>query len=335
MDVLELVRPEGVHRGHLGEEASLAAVGALVEHEARLAGDERAVRTRAGLELDHHPLAAVADGEELLATREDELDGPLRRAGERGDVALEVEVALRAEASTEQRHDDPNVRFGDLQGVRDAAARRVRDLGRRPDGDLVTLPLRDDRARLDRDSLDGIGHVASLDDDVGPGERRVCISLHDRRVPERVAVAAERLVALVVASQSGWTSVASSASAASKSVTTGQRLVVDLDQRCRLLGDLGGRRRDAGDDVALEAHRVLREEPPVLDHATVEDVGHVLVGHDGEHAGERARLRRVDARDPRMGVVGVAELRDELSRRARGRPCSGLFPSPSPCRPGG
>ena len=182
--------------------------------------DERAVRARAGLQLDHHALAAVADGEELLAAREDELDGPLGRPGERGDVALEVEVALRAEASTEQRHDDPNVRLRDLQGVRDACARRVRDLGGRPDGDPVALPLRDDRARLDRDSLDGIGHIASLDDDVGPGERRVCIALHDRRVPEGVAVAAERLVGLV-ASQSGWRSVASSARAATKSVTTG------------------------------------------------------------------------------------------------------------------
>ena len=108
--------------------------------------------------------------------------------------------------------------------------------------------------------------------------------------------------------------MASSASAASKSVHDGQRLVVDLDQRRGLLGDLGGRRRDPGDDVALEAHHVLREQPAVLDHAAVEHVRHVLVGHDGEHAGQRARLRHVDPRDPRVRVVGVAELR----RRAAG-----------------
>ena len=98
----------------------------------------------------------------------------------------------------------------------------------------------------------------------------------------------------------------------------GQRLVVDLDQRRRLLGDLGRRRRDAGDDVALEAHGVLREQAPVLDHAAVEHVGHVLVRDDGEHAGQRARLRRVDPRDPRVRVVGVAELRD-AARPARTR----------------
>ena len=76
----------------------------------------------------------------------------------------------------------------------------------------------------------------------------------------------------------------------------GQRLVVDLDQRGGLLGDLRRRRGDAGDDVALEAHLVLREQPAVLDHAAVEHVGHVLVGDDREHAGQRARLRRVDPR---------------------------------------
>ena len=43
VDVLDLVRAAGVHRGHLREEAALAAVGALVEHEPAAARDERAV----------------------------------------------------------------------------------------------------------------------------------------------------------------------------------------------------------------------------------------------------------------------------------------------------
>ena len=94
----------------------------------------------------------------------------------------------------------------------------------------------------------------------------------------------------------------------------GKRLVVDLDQRRRLLGDLGGRRGDAGHDIALEPHRVLGEEPAVLDHAAVEHVGDVLVRDDREHARECARLRRVDAGDPRVGMVGVAELGHELAR---------------------
>ena len=93
-----------------------------------------------------------------------------------------------------------------------------------------------------------------------------------------------------------------------------QRLEVDLDQRRRLAGDLGRQRRDAGDDVALEADGVPGEQAPVLDHPAVEHVGHVLVRDDGEHARERARLRRVDARDPRVRMVGVAERGVELAR---------------------
>ena len=150
---------------------------------------------------------------------------------------------------------DAHVRLGDLERVGDAAARRVRHLGRRPDGHLVALPLRDDRARLDRDALHRVGHVAALDDDVGAGERRVDVALDDRRVAERVAVAAERssrLVRLPV----GMDERGVVGERRLEVGHDGQRLVVDLDQRRRLLGDLGGRRRDAGDDVALEAHRV-------------------------------------------------------------------------------
>src|SRR5256885_5590395 len=59
VNVLELVRTTGMHRGELGEEAALAAVGAAVEHEPAAAGDDPPVRPRAALELDHHSLAAV------------------------------------------------------------------------------------------------------------------------------------------------------------------------------------------------------------------------------------------------------------------------------------
>ena len=240
------------------------------------------------------------------------LTGLPGRPRQRGHVALEVEVALGPEAAAEERHDDPDVRGRDLEHVGDAVACGVGDLRRRPDGDPVALPLRDHGAWLDRHSLDGVGHVAALDDDVGLRERRVGIAFHDRRVAERVAVRAERLVALVALP----VRVDERCAVGERGLEVGddgQRLVVDLDQRRRLLGDLRRRRGDTGDDVALEAHRVLREEAPVLDHAAVEHVGDVLVGDDGEHAGEGPRLRRVDPRDPRVRVVRVAELRDELS----------------------
>ena len=85
--VLDHVRPAGVHGRHLGEEAALAAVGAAVEDEAAAAGHERPVAAGAGLELDHHPLAAVVGRDELLLAREDELHRaarPRARARPRG-----------------------------------------------------------------------------------------------------------------------------------------------------------------------------------------------------------------------------------------------------------
>src|SRR3954454_6729076 len=109
MHVLELVRAERVHRSHLRAEAALAAVAAFVEHEPRLAGNDRAVRTCTGLELDHHALAPVPDRDELLAPGEDELDGPPRSTGQRGAVTFEVKVALGADPASEQRHDHPDV----------------------------------------------------------------------------------------------------------------------------------------------------------------------------------------------------------------------------------
>ena len=270
-------------------------------------------RARAGLELDHHALAAVPDGDELLAAREDELDRAPRGPRERRHVALEVEVALGAEAAAEQRHDHADVRLGDLERVGDAAAGRVRHLGRRPDGHLVALPLRHDRAGLDRDAVDRVRHVAALDDDVGAGERRVDVALDDRRVAERVVGARPSALEPRYGLPVGMDERRVVGERRLEIGHDGQRLVVDLDQRRSLLGDLGRRRRDAGDDVALEPDRVPGEEPAVLDHAAVEHVGHVLVGDDREHAREGARLRHVDPRDPGVRVVGVAELRHELA----------------------
>ena len=73
-----------------------------------------------------------------------------------------------------------------------------------------------------------------------------------------------------------------------------QRLVVDLDQVDGLLRDLGRERGHRGHEVALVAHDVLAEQVAVLDEVAVEDVGDVLVGDHGEHAGQRLGLGRVE-----------------------------------------
>ena len=85
-----------------------------------------------------------------------------------------------------------------------------------------------------------------------------------------------------------------------------------------------GQRGDRGDDVALEAHALLGEQPPILGEVAVEHVRHVLVGDDGEHARHRPRPARVDGDDAGVRVVGVAELRVELPRQVQvGRVAAG------------
>ena len=221
-------------------------------------------------------------------------------------MPLEVEVAFRAEAATEQRHDDAHLRLRDLENLRDAGPRGEGHLRRRPDRHPVAVPLRDDRSRLDRYPVRRVGEVASPDHDVRIGHRGIGIALDDRRVGDPVAVAAEgrrRLEALPVLVDERRV-----VSECRLDVTDGrQRLVLDLDQSDGLIRDLPGQGRDPGENVALEAHLLLREQPSVLDHCAVADVRHVLVRQHGEYSRQRPRLRRVDTHDPRVRVVGVAE----------------------------
>ena len=65
------------------------------------------------------PSRRWSDGDELLPPREDQLHRAAGDPCERRNVRFEVEVALGAESSSEQRHDDPDVRLGHLQRVRD------------------------------------------------------------------------------------------------------------------------------------------------------------------------------------------------------------------------
>src|SRR6185503_19189986 len=177
----------------------------------------------------------------------------------------------------------------------------------------VALPLRHDRPRLDRHALRRVGDVAAADHDIGRLECRVHVALHDRGEAEHVVVAAEHggaFVGLPIR-------VHERRVVAERGREVGhhlERLELDLDERGCGARDLGRGRRDSGHDVTLEADGVAREEPPVLHHAAVEEVGDVLVRHDGDHARERARLGSVDPRNPRVRMVGVAERRVELAR---------------------
>ena len=175
---------------------------------------------------------------------------------------------------------------------------------------LSPLPLGDRRVWLDRDGVGHVGDVALLHDRVGRRQRCLDVALHDRRARGVVAFTDDVLRGRVARPAL----VDERRAVGERGLDVAhdrKRLVVDVDQRRGLAGDLGGRGRDRRDDLALVAHDVAGEERAVLDERAVADVGHVVLGEDAEHAGERPCASGVDRADPRVGVVGVPEARVE------------------------
>ncbi len=198
VDVRDAVRTDGEHRGHLGEVWLVHAVCAVVDDEPAAPADDQAVEHRPGLELDDHPLPAVIRQEELVAAREDQLDRAPDVAGERGDLRLESELTLRPEPAAEMGHDDPDLVLRHLEGLGDSVLDDERDLGRRPDRDLVAMPLGDDGPRLDRHGMRAVGLVAATDDDVGRHHRSLRVPPDDRRAGRDVVGTDEVLVGVVL-----------------------------------------------------------------------------------------------------------------------------------------
>ena len=152
-----------------------------------------------------------------------------------------------------------------------------------------------------------VGDVALLDDDVRLCHALVGIALEDGRARAVVALADDILGGSVrrpVLVQQRCSGLEGGLDVADDL----ERLVVDLDQLDGPLGDLVGECRHRRDQLALVAHLVLGEQPPVLDERPVADVGHVIVRDHGEHPRQLPCLGGVDARDAGVGVVGVAEL---------------------------
>ena len=108
-----------------------------------------------------------------------------------------------------------------------------------------------------------------------------------------------------------------------------QHLVVDRDQPQRFFGDVAIDGRDRRDRLADEAHRVVERVAPLLgdlldlvvvllaagDRPGAPDDLAVLVRDDRLHAGQRARLRRVDATDARVRMRAAQHARVEHARQ--------------------
>ena len=127
--------------------------------------------------------------DELLAAREDELGRALSLAGDSGDVCFEMKLALATKATAEMGDDHAHGVLGHLERVGDTSAGVKRHLRRRPDRDLITMPLSDNRARLDRGGVLHVGHVAATDNGVGLGHTLFDIAKDERGATSIVAVA--------------------------------------------------------------------------------------------------------------------------------------------------
>ena len=168
-----------------------------------------------------------------------------------------------------------------------------------------------------------VGDEAALDDEVGVAHALLDVALDDRRVGGVVAVA-HHAVGVAVGGPVDVHERRVGRQRGLEVVDDRQLLVLDLDQVDGLLRDLGRERRDGRDGVTLVAHVLLAEEVAILHEVAVEHVRHVGVGRDGEHAGERLRLGRVEPRDAAVRHAGELELRVQHAREVQvGRVAAG------------
>src|SRR6266550_8254263 len=77
-------------------------------------------------------------------------------------------------------------------------------LARRPDRDLLTFDLCDDRMRLHRVLVDGREGVLALDDEIGPREHRLQLAAVDSIAVADVALAGRQLAESVEEARPEW-----------------------------------------------------------------------------------------------------------------------------------
>ena len=214
-------------------------------------------------------------------------------------MRLEADLALGTEAAAEVRHDDADPVLRQAEGLRDASPGRERHLGRRPDRDVVALPLGEDRPRLDRDGVRAVGDVAALDDDVGLRHPGVRVALDDRRVRGDVPFADDVVIDLV--NRPVVVDELAVGTDGRLQVRNGREdLQIDVDQRRGAGRDLRRGRGDGGDQLPFPADDIPGEQRAVLHEGAVPDVGHVGRGQDGMDAGERSGRGRIETADAGM-----------------------------------
>ncbi len=146
-----------MHRSKLGEESGIGRVGPVVDQQSSFAGHDRSIGTQAGCQFNDHSFTSTVRGQEFFSASEHKFHRAFCRLSQRCDVSLEVEATLAAETSTEMRDNNADLVRWEAKRLADACPRIKRNLGTRPDRDLGTLPLSEDRTGFDRGRMAGVG----------------------------------------------------------------------------------------------------------------------------------------------------------------------------------
>jgi hypothetical protein len=232
---------------------------------------------------------------------------PSRRATRRVSTSSGVDLELPAEPTTDVGRDHAQLVLRDAGDQRQHHPQDVRDLGGRPQREVVALRLHDDRARLHERRDEPLLHEPPADDDIGVGERLLGVTgragLPAVEDEVEAGVRVQVVVDQVGAVLDGLLHVQDRR----------QDVVVDVDQLDGVLcGDLAAR-----DD---QRHGLAHVVDRVDGDRGVSGVDHV--GGDRPRAGDRALLvREVPTRedgDDARGLLGRADV-DAGDPRVRDR----------------
>ena len=219
-------------------------------------------------------------------------------------------MLLAAEAPSRVRSEDPQLRERDAEELRQRLLKLERMLDRAPDGQLVSVRLRDERVRFDREVGDHRELVLPLDHvvrvildicdvapaevdlglDIGVGERLSCA---ERRILDERGVGGERRV---------------------DRVNVGQNLVLHLDEGgafFRGLLRVGGHRCHR---FAVVVDRTDSENRTVLvlGPEPWHRLRKIVRRHDESNTGHLFGLAGVDRDDPCLGFVDRDEFGVQL-----------------------
>ena len=263
------------------------------------AGDVALLR-EPGLDPHEDGMAAAVDVEDFLARERDLHRAPreLRELARRDLVRERIQLA--PEPAADRRRDHADVRAGHVQDLREQAVHVVRRLRGRPQGQLaVRAPVGDGGVLLHRQVRVALEVEDVLAHEVGARERGVDITELQRDVLVDVGP-----VAVLVDAHLGM------GERRFDRHECRQGLVVDLDQLTRALGRLfvdGGHRRDR---VADHPDLLHTERFLVLGHGQDAELHAREIGarDDAEDTRQRARPRRVDPRDARVGMGAAQQL---------------------------